>query len=214
MDEITLNLSIFDHPAHNFANFVDAIDENETEHLIPMCSNIVFESMLQYLGFPDFDHMEDEPVHAALLTQSVLQERNAKYLRWQDEPPQETRTSRTMRRDYVAKVLAWLHDIKKVTNICHLYVPDSLDNPHPEEIIEKAIKPFQIEVLNWRRVDLSVDSIVDGAPNVRELYLYSTGNKAALSHWFGDQGLRRLDKVGCRGLGLVVCADMQVAEES
>lgn len=207
MDEITLNLSIFDRPGHNFANFIDAIDEHKTRKLIPLCSNITFESTLRYLGFPDFDRMEDEPVHAAFLTQSGLQERNLKYRRWLDEPAQETHTSQTIRRDYVAKVLDWLFKIKGVRNIYCLHVPDSLDNPHPEEIIEKAIKPFRIEVLDWRRVDLSIDSIVDSAPTVRELYLYSSGNKAALSHWFGPQGLRRLAKVKSISRSSAVGAD-------
>lgn len=195
MDEITLNLSVFDNPAHNFANFLDAIDKEKTTNLIPMCSNVTFESTLRYLGFPDFDRMEDEPVHAAFLSQSVLQERNAKHLRWQAEPAQESRPSRTTRRDYVTKVLDWLFRIKEVRNIYHLHVPDSLDNPHPEEVVEKAFKPFRIEVLDWRRVDLSIDSIMDSAPTVRELHLYSSGNKAALSHWFGTQGVRKLTKV-------------------
>ncbi|KAI4130989.1 MAG: hypothetical protein LQ347_003167 [Umbilicaria vellea] len=192
MDEITLSISIFDRPAHNFASFLDAIDQEKFRDLIPMYSNITFDSALRYLGFADLTGIEDETVHAAFLTHFVLQERNVKYLRWQDDPAQETHTSRTIRRDYATKVLDWLYKTKEVGNIYHLYAPDPHDNPHSEEVIEKAIKSFRIEVLDWRRVYLSIDSIVDGAPTIRELYLYSSGNKAALSHCFGIQGLDNL----------------------
>jgi hypothetical protein len=49
--------------------------------------------------------------------------------------------------------------------------------------------------LDWRRVDLSICTILACAPNVEELHLYSSGNLAAIDHWLGNHGTSTLTKV-------------------
>jgi hypothetical protein len=99
------------------------------------------------------------------------------------------------RREEAKVILDWLRKSRNVEKIFHLSVTDSLHEPHSEETIEEAVKHFDIEILDWRRIDLSIRTIRDAAPNVRRLHLYSSGNWAALDHWIGPDGVCTLPKV-------------------
>ena len=57
-----------------------------------------------------------------------------------------------------------------------------------------AVRDFDIEILNLRRVDLSIDHILDVAPNVEELHLYSC-DWTYLSQWTSEEGAVILPKV-------------------
>ena len=95
------------------------------------------------------------------------------------------------------EILQWLKNKNHggVTKILELKVNDALHDPHSEEIIEEAIKDFDIETLNWKRTDLSINTVQKAAPNVRKLHLYSSGNWVSLSHWLGPEGVIMLKKV-------------------
>jgi hypothetical protein len=56
-------------------------------------------------------------------------------------------------------ILDWLRKSRNVEKIFHLSVTDSLHEPHSEETIEEAVKHFDIEILDWRRIDLSIRTI-------------------------------------------------------
>jgi hypothetical protein len=129
--------------------------------------HLSFEEVLQSVEFPNLDnhHNEDDPF-APMVAGNEVQ-----------------------------RMLDWLREKKKVRKIIRLNVRDSLHHPHSEEVIETAIAPFDIESLDWKRLDLSIDSIFLAAPNVRELRLYSSGSQAALRHWIGSEGVRKLKEV-------------------
>ena len=97
-------------------------------------------------------------------------------------------------RKEVQTVLNWLRS-NSVTKIRELIVPDCFDRPHNEGTINDCIQGFGIEVLNWRRLDLSIDAITEKNSEIRVLDLYSNGNWAALSHWRSQDGLKRLTQV-------------------
>jgi hypothetical protein len=63
-----------------------------------------------------------------------------------------------------------------------------------EEAIQQSIIPFNVEVLDWRRTDLSIRTIRTAASNVRVLHLFCSGGWAALSDWTGSN-LASLPKV-------------------
>ena len=201
MDQISLNLSIFNQRGHDFCKFLDLIDHEQTKGK-PVCFKIPFEPVLKSVRFPDFERLRchEETSQTTIISKSVRRNESSKILRLQEEPAPIDSVLVSGRRDEVSKVLIWLKDvkdggIKNVRKIYHLVVPDYLDDPHTEEAIEEAIKPFKVEVFDWRRLDLSIDSVEAGAPTVRHLSLYSSGNKAALSHWFGPDGIRKLTQV-------------------
>jgi hypothetical protein len=114
----------------------------------------------------------------------------------------------------VEEVLSWLSKCKGVKKIQELRVDDSFHRPHSEESIEAAILPFDVEVMKWRRADLSIASILKAAPNVRDLRLYSSGNWATIDHWIGPTGFQMLPKVGHKVSAIVSRSDFVKAREA
>ena len=96
--------------------------------------------------------------------------------------------------DYARDIFRWLRK-KGVRDIVEVRVADSYSKPHSEELIIDALKEFDVEILDWRRTDLSVDAILEAAANVKTLYLYSSGNWSALGHWISPDGVQKLPKV-------------------
>lgn len=92
-------------------------------------------------------------------------------------------------------VFDWLSECKFVERILEVRVDDDHSNAHSEEDIAAALKRFNILHLDWRRADISIHTILDAAPRVEELHLYSSGSLATIDHWTGPQGLRRLRHV-------------------
>jgi hypothetical protein len=93
------------------------------------------------------------------------------------------------------QIFKWLKDSRNVKEILRIIVEDDLDNPHSDEVIEETIEPFGVEVWDWRKYDISSETIRRAAPGVKELYLYTTGNNAVLRGWSDQDGLRMLKKV-------------------
>ena len=101
--------------------------------------------------------------------------------------------SKTERQE-IPLILLWLRQ-KGVKTILRLVVPDCRMNPLNEEAISKCLEDFEVEELNWRRLDLGIEPIVSLAPTLAVLHLYSSGNWAVLCHWVSKEGLERLKKV-------------------
>ncbi|RFU78593.1 peptidase s8 s53, subtilisin kexin sedolisin [Trichoderma arundinaceum] len=91
-------------------------------------------------------------------------------------------------------VLNWLQSSKVVENIVELIVVDRLFNPHDEVRIGQYVKTFNVEVLNWKLLDMSISIFEDQSTrgNIRELYLYASGKRAVISHWLSEEGIRSL----------------------
>ena len=92
------------------------------------------------------------------------------------------------------KVFMWLRR-NGVQKILEIHAMDSAGPSHCDEAIELSIQGFQVEVLNWERVDISSDVFFNAAPDVRELHLYASGNNEVLRGWSSKDGLTRLKKV-------------------
>ncbi|KAH0563333.1 hypothetical protein GP486_002095 [Trichoglossum hirsutum] len=96
--------------------------------------------------------------------------------------------------DDTQKLFRWLHD-KGVRLIRDLSIPDSRSTPIPDEQIEEMLQPFTILNLNWRRLDLSIDTIHASVRDVHELHLYSSGNWAVLCYWSMPGVLGQLEQL-------------------
>lgn len=59
----------------------------------------------------------------------------------------------------------------------------------------ECVRDFGVEELNWRRLDLCLETIAELSPTLSVLHLYSSGNWAALSHWMSNDGLVNLRNV-------------------
>jgi len=99
-------------------------------------------------------------------------------------------------------VFSWLRRMG-VRRILRVTVDDDQDPPHSDTIIEDALKSFDIEIWDWKRFDLCIDTILNASPGVREVSLYSTGNLAVLRDWSSEDGLGKLRDVSLASHPLV-----------
>ncbi|KAF7920648.1 hypothetical protein BELL_1448g00020 [Botrytis elliptica] len=86
----------------------------------------------------------------------------------------------------------WLKD-KGVKRILKVIVDDSNTPAHSDEAIEKALQGFDVEILDWRKVDLCPETIWTASRKLREVHLQWSGNNAVLRGWSESEGLRRLE---------------------
>jgi hypothetical protein len=82
-----------------------------------------------------------------------------------------------------------------VTAIMELQVDDDVNQPCGDDVVEETIAAFKISTLDWRKTDLCIDVLLNAAPRVERLRLYSSGNHAVLKSWIAPSGLPLLSKV-------------------
>ncbi|KAI0465892.1 subtilisin-like protein [Xylaria cf. heliscus] len=97
-------------------------------------------------------------------------------------------------------VFCWLKDVIKVKKVLEVVVDDGAGRgvamhnssaakkkPHSDQAIIECLKGLNVEILNWRRVDIPAEVLAQAAAqSVRTLYLYCSGLKAVLQSW-GDR---------------------------
>ena len=84
---------------------------------------------------------------------------------------------------------------KGVKRVIRVIVDDTLNPAHSNEAIEKALGGLKVEIWDWKKFDLSTDTIVTAAPDTRELCLYWSGNNAVLRGWSEPGGVSLLTKL-------------------
>jgi hypothetical protein len=101
--------------------------------------------------------------------------------------------------DEIRTILKFLKN-KGVTDIIELQVLDRLYSPHRDEIIQDSITDFMVRKLNWRKVDQYLGEFPKQS-KLETLHLYSSGNRAVISHWLSkDGGLRNFTNVCSKSL--------------
>ncbi len=96
--------------------------------------------------------------------------------------------------DFV-KVFNWLRRKGGVRQVLEANVEDDEIEPHCDEAIEMALEGLDVEILDWKKLDLCSDVLCNAASNVKELFLYSSANSDVLRSWSAKDGLGRLKKV-------------------
>ena len=178
---------------YNWSAFVlsDFIDSLIHQDEIERRQMLKYESTLKYVEFPSIDMTVER--------REVIKD-----------------SANLIKHDEVFRILQWLAD-KGVTKIIKLVVPDRLLNPHDEDEMARFVRRFQVEVLDWKVLDLSISifkdlpmatssAIASGrdvnknsekkkpAWHLQELSLYSSGKRAAINHWFNkDDGIPSLN---------------------
>lgn len=67
---------------------------------------------------------------------------------------------------------------------------------HSDRVIVECLKDLDVEVFDWRRLDIPADVIVEAAgKSVKTVYLYCSGLRAVLQSWADQNGLARLEEV-------------------
>jgi hypothetical protein len=173
--EISLSLGGYGSWASNAQSFLDVIklaadsEQFSDKHPRKALAQISFESTLIYVDIP--------------IT---------------DLPMARSGTKSIQPRSEVWHVLHWLRKTRGVEGIYELNVRDSCYLPHNERIIRECLRNFDIEVLDWRRLDLSIRVLFEqdeeASPvcrNLRKLRLYA-GGWPALAYWTSKEGLAQL----------------------
>jgi hypothetical protein len=96
--------------------------------------------------------------------------------------------------DHAREIFQWLQS-KGVRQVVEVHITDSFHKPHAEETIIETLKGFNVQELDWKRTDLSVDTILQTSQDVKTLHLYSSGNWSALAHWLSIDGIPKLPLV-------------------
>ena len=163
-----LDLALFNPSTHDFAPFIDLVRD----------STRIKSGLSQGFDAPSDIRFE-----------SVL-----RYVKFPDMSQEPKPKNQISDREDVSSVLLWLRR-KGVKIILKLIVPDCILIPFDEDKIPMSVKGFGIEQLNWRRLDLCIESIMGMASTLTSLHLYSSGNWAVLCHWVSEGGLAKLEKV-------------------
>lgn len=112
-------------------------------------------------------------------------------------------THRRSRRDMVI-LFEWLRS-KGVKRIIRVIVDDLRKPAHSDEDIENALSGFEVEILNWRRLDLCPMTISKVSTSLREVHLQWSGRNAVLRGWSEPEGLAKT-----RSLELVQLTQVEV----
>ena len=95
-------------------------------------------------------------------------------------------------------IFNWLRD-NGVRRIIELFVEDVGENPQSDQNIVGCLEGLKVETLNWQRTDMPgwvVHKTV--CDSVKELHLYSSGNRAVLTGWSCKHQLPALPEVSRR----------------
>ncbi|KAE8356245.1 hypothetical protein BDV28DRAFT_145429 [Aspergillus coremiiformis] len=102
-------------------------------------------------------------------------------------------------KDDLGIILDWLSG-KNVRRIIKLAVDDMADPPHSDETIIKSLSKFNIENLQWRKIDLCPFVIREASKNwsdFQEIHLWWSGSNAVLRGWSEPEGLPALRTLKC-----------------
>lgn len=96
-------------------------------------------------------------------------------------------------------IFDWLKNVvgvKKVVEV--VVVDDSKDRkPHSDQAIKECLRDLDVEIWNWKRMDISSELIYTVAGDyVSVVYLYCSGVNAVLRGWSDINGLAKLQNVG------------------
>ncbi|KAI1124133.1 hypothetical protein F5Y10DRAFT_280401 [Nemania abortiva] len=88
----------------------------------------------------------------------------------------------------------WLRN-KQVDHILKVVVDDSPERPHSDKAIENCLKHFQVESLEWRKLDICPETLFNACRVVSHLHLWWSGNRAILRAWSEPEGLAKLENL-------------------
>lgn len=133
---------------------------------------ITYEQTLRYVEFPPLDMLPEE--------REIYKD---------DCPLQFQHTE-------LFKILKWLREEKNVKTIIRLKASDRLVNCHDQRLMADGVKLFNVKVLDWKVLDLCLDIFDETCrENITDLCLYSSGNRAVISHWFSPTGFKSFKNV-------------------
>ncbi|KAI1824956.1 hypothetical protein F4861DRAFT_538412 [Xylaria intraflava] len=134
-----------------------------------LARHLRFESILKYVALPKLeleDYIADAEEHNQDNSQQVASQRVTD----------------------LRAVFQWLRN-NNVKRILKVTVVDYGSPCHSDAIIEEALKDFQVEIWDWKKVNMCTDVISNSTSMARHVSLYSSCNNAVLMGWASAEGL-------------------------
>ncbi|PTB48854.1 hypothetical protein M431DRAFT_546179 [Trichoderma harzianum CBS 226.95] len=138
------------------------------EYLDNLATHLQFESVLKYVALPKLvvnSHREDS---------------------------KDKKTKGRGLRE-LTKIFDWLRQ-NHVNKVIKVIVVDDGDISHSDSAIRDAVSGLDIQYWDWKKTDICSDVILDVAPDVKEVALYSSGNNAVLLGWSSPDGFPKFQK--------------------
>ncbi|KAK6362730.1 hypothetical protein TWF730_000186 [Orbilia blumenaviensis] len=158
-------------------------------YLKSLSAHLKFESILKYVALPSLSFEMDD---GSITKRSSSYGRDTKDMAKESSNHTTARKGRKGRQKGLTNmqiIFDWLRE-RGVQKIIKVIIVDNGDVAHSDEAIENCLKGFDVEIWNWKRVDLGADVIQYAAgTSVKEISLYSSGNNAVLTGWSGPDGL-------------------------
>lgn len=127
-------------------------------------SHLKFDKFLHYVAFPQVEVIKDDEPH---------------------NPRQRSRKD-------LLFLFQWLRD-QGVERIIKVIVDDLKKPGHSDEAIEEALNGFQVEILDWRRLDICPQTIFKVSRSLREIHLHWSGRNSVLRGWSErEEGLAKV----------------------
>ena len=76
----------------------------------------------------------------------------------------------------------------RVRKIIQVDFVDSEYLPHTDEAIEYALKGFEVEILNWEKLNISNELVYNLISALREVSLYWSGDVEVAEGWCSSEG--------------------------
>jgi hypothetical protein len=135
--------------------------------------HLKFEDVLQYVALP-YMQLERKPSSSKAIKKPL-------------KPDSNGRSDMVFLFEFLRK--------KGVKRIIRVIVDDTQKPAHSDEAIERALGGLKVEIWDWRKPDLCIETIYTAAPDTREVCLYWGGNNAVLRGWSEPGGLKLLTKL-------------------
>lgn len=90
-------------------------------------------------------------------------------------------------------VFNWLRE-KHVKRIIRVAVLDYGDRGHAESAIGECLRGFDVEYLDWIKLDVSSEVVCQSTKIVKEVSLYWSGNYSVLMGWMSAEGFANRSK--------------------
>ncbi|KAL7964342.1 hypothetical protein HDV63DRAFT_274884 [Trichoderma sp. SZMC 28014] len=157
-------------------------------------SGIRFETVLDFVKLP---YWCPEELHS-------MQSKDIQTVSQRQEDEQTMISERSSINGPYKLIFDWLRE-GQVRKIFTLEVDDNGANPHTNAAIRYCLRGsnlnninsdfIDVQVWNWKKFDISADTVVAAAPNAQEVYLYSHGNTAVLVGWACGSSFGSLTKL-------------------
>ncbi|KAK6360673.1 hypothetical protein TWF730_006807 [Orbilia blumenaviensis] len=177
------------------------------EYLEGLSAHLNFETILKYVALPQISILQEDdystkgvesvgiatrrtgtdenPVHDRFNKRNTKVEN--KRGRKKQIPTQKGSTD-------METIFQWLRS-QGVKKIIQVIVVDNGDISHSDEAIEKSLSGFEVEIWNWKKVDLWAGVIEKSAgKSITEVSLYCSGNNAILAGWASTDGFADPEK--------------------